>query len=85
MLAPFVPQIVAVWLPGVTWDTGLTWHGDDPIGVIVHAIHRQSPTVSTQTALYSAMELVSSNGAICNLPFMIGDPGCGCECYIQDI
>jgi hypothetical protein len=32
-------------------------------------------------ALYSAMENVSSNGTICNLPYMIGD--LGCECYIR--
>jgi hypothetical protein len=32
-------------------------------------------------ALYSAMENVSGNGTICNLPYMIGD--LGYECYMR--
>ena len=78
-----VSQIVAAWSPGVTWFST----SDDSNNVIYHTIQLGSSMVSneisTQTGLYFAMENVSSNGAICNLPFIIGD--LEYECYIQDI
>jgi hypothetical protein len=44
----------------------------------------ESPVLSNgvpEAGLYSAIENVSSNGTICNLPYMIGD--LGYECYIR--
>jgi hypothetical protein len=76
-----VSSIVAAWSPGVTWDF------DD--GGLVTAINYcaiKSPILHNGvpvTGLYSAMENVSSNGTICNLPYMIGD--LGCECYIRHV
>jgi hypothetical protein len=73
-----VSQTVAAWSPGVTWTLS---NGDY---AAYYAI--QSPSASniiSETALYSIMKNVSSNGAISNLPQIIS--ALGCEYYIQGI
>lgn len=76
-----VSQIVTAWPPGAYWSL----NGVDSSDFTYYAIQLQNSTVSdvAEVVLYSAMENVSSNGAICNLPHIIGD--LECEWYIQGI